>query len=173
MKSPIRTIVKNKTDRVYSNRLSASVILNLRPSGEKGDLAEFFGDIFTMIDRDSAAEMLMVSALSGNVEISYIVDSVMTIGKNTDKPNFRGSITTQAAILKANTDKVEATPAAKPAPGIEKKEGQKPVVEPIAEPAKAEPETVPAQEPVAEEDKPAEAGKEAEKPRRQRKIKEQ
>ena len=102
MRSPIKTIIKNKTANYYRNRLASNVALNLAPEGQPGDSAEFFGDVFTSIDRLSASELLMGSVLAGNIEIEYVVDNVVSVSKNTDKPNYRGNSSILDAISAAN-----------------------------------------------------------------------
>lgn len=182
MRSPIKSIIRNKTNTYYRNRLASNVALNLAPAGSYGDSAEFLGDVFTMIDRVSASELLMGSVLAGNVEISYVIDSVVSATKNTDKPNYRGNSDITSKISEANGYKeapvVEVAPVAttveKPKIIVEK--APEPVVEAPAKPAV---EKAKAEASVALEDSKPESTSEpeepkadvAEKPKRQRKIK--
>ena len=189
MRSPIKSIIRNKTNAYYRNRLASNIALNLAPAGMHGDSAEFLGDVFTMIDRVSASELLMGSVLAGNVEISYVIDSVVSAAKNTDKPNYRGNADITAKISDANGYKepvaiVEAVKAVEPVAVKEEAPVVKKAIEPTVtevpikpeekEPAKAaEPEVVVEQPKLAKDsevdDEPkAEA---VEKPKRQRKIK--
>jgi hypothetical protein len=177
MRSPIKSIIRNKTNSYYRNRLASNVALNLAPCGQDGDSAEFLGDVFSMIDLLGASELLMGSVLSGNIEITYVVDSVVAVSKNTGKPNYRGSAKTYDAIEEANGYKK---------PTVEVKKVVAPVAQ-VAEPKKVEAkptpvvveepkvEETPVVEPVKVEEKPAETvteePKAEEKPRRQRKIK--
>lgn len=174
MRSPIKSIIKNKTNSYYRNRLASNVALNLAPCGQDGDRAEFLGDVFTMIDRLSASELLMGSVLAGNIEVEYVIDSVVTANKNNDKPNYRGNADIYAAIEAANGCKpvIEPVKAETPAVDEPKKEEAKaaPVVEPVTEQAPV------IEEPVKVEEKPIESvtteePKAEDKPRRQRKIK--
>ena len=171
----------------YRNRLASNVALNLAPAGQKGDSAEFLGDIFTMIDRASASDLLMGSVLSGNVELVYVIDNVASFTKNSDKPNFRGNTDALNKIGKANgykpvvekpavvVDPVKAEAPKKAEPIEEPVKAETPVVPQAAPEAKAiEPTPVKAEEPVKVAEEPKQepvADKVEDKPKRQRKIK--
>ena len=176
MRSPIKSIIKNKTNGYYRNRLASNVALNLAPCGQDGDRAEFLGDVFTMIDRLSASELLMGSVLAGNIEVEYVIDSVVTANKNSDKPNYRGNADIYAAIEAANGCKpaVEPIKAAAATVEVEVPKKEEPEAAPVVEPEVKQAPVV--EEPAKVEDKPAEPAaveepKAEDKPRRQRKIK--
>ena len=177
MRSPIKSIIRNKTNTYYRNRLASNIAMNLAPMGEAGDSVEFLGDVFTMIDRASASDLLMGSILSGNVELSYVIDNVVSFSANTDKPNFRGGAEARELIGKANgycETEVVAPVVAEVKKEEPKQEKPAQVVDPVVEePVKVE---EPAEEPVKEEapqeEPKQEPAKVAEdKPKRQRKIK--
>ena len=177
MRSPIKTVIKNKTDKYYRIRLDDRVNLNLSPAGERGDTIEIEGDAFTLIDRTVPSDLFMDSILSGKLEASYIVDSVVPVTLNSGEANFKGAARVVEAINKANAGCTKQTDAktkeTTPVEAVEQPKVQEPVIEP-AKPVDVEAVVENVEEPVTvsedtaeTEDKP----KAEDKPKRQRKIK--
>ena len=74
MHSPIKTIIKNKSNKCFFCSTYPRYQVALRPAGEKGDTVELCGDIFTMMKTRQEIEGLMKSYLNGVIDITFGVD---------------------------------------------------------------------------------------------------
>lgn len=76
MHSPIKTTIKNKSNKCFFCSTYPRYQVALRPAGEKGDTVELCGDIFTMMKTRQEIESLMRSYFNGVIDITFGVDKL-------------------------------------------------------------------------------------------------
>ena len=151
--SPIKSIVRNLTGKRFIAIVSSNVRIVLEGKGKPGDTANLTGDVFSYFETTSAADGFMDSLLSEKVSLTYVIDSVVAVERNTKAPNFSGSAKTTERIKNFNRPSISEVPLppvgeilkdcevtyAKDEVKEEPKEEPPVVDEPKAEPAKEEP----------------------------------
>lgn len=76
MNSPIKTIIKNKSDRLFFCNMYPRYQIALKPCGEDGDTVELCGDIFTMMRTRQEMQGLMRSVANGTIDITFGIDEI-------------------------------------------------------------------------------------------------
>lgn len=117
MHSPIKTIIKNKSNKCFFCSTYPRYQVALRPAGEKGDTVELCGDIFTMMKTRQEIEGLMKSYLNGVIDITFGVDKLfntleLTTNSCVKYPNVQFN---EVVDTEAETVNKPAEPEQKPA----------------------------------------------------------
>lgn len=110
--SPIKSIVRNLTDKKYTTPITSRMRIVLDPAGTATDTARIDGDVFTLMDRTVVAEALVNDILANKVSLTYVVDKVATLITNTEAANINSSVTLRDAVYKANSS-IKSVPSKK------------------------------------------------------------
>lgn len=81
MNSPIKTIIKNKSNKCFFCNMYPRYQIALKPCGETGDTVELCGDIFTMMRTRQEVQGLMKSLINGTIDITFGVDEIFKTSK--------------------------------------------------------------------------------------------
>lgn len=107
--SPIKSIIKNLTDKKYTTPVTSRMRIVLEPKGQAGDTARVDGDVFTLMDRTAVVEALLADVLDKKVSLLYVVDKVAELQENNDTANINSSVTFRDRVTALNKPVSKAT----------------------------------------------------------------
>lgn len=80
MSSPIRSVVKNLSDRKIRYDFGKQRSLTVTPKGTAYDVASIEGDIFSLFRDSREAEALIQGIIRGVIEVSYVIELPYKVG---------------------------------------------------------------------------------------------
>lgn len=80
MSSPIRSVVRNLSDRKIRYDFGKQRSLTVTPKGTAYDVASIEGDVFSLFRDSREAEALIQGIIRGVVEVSYVIESPYKVG---------------------------------------------------------------------------------------------
>ena len=93
MNSPIKTVIENKTNRQHVITCIPRRRIIIAPNGR----CTLDGDVFSQCDNSRSVETLLSQMTSGQINISFIVDSVFEV-------NHGGAILSVNSVTRRNLD---------------------------------------------------------------------
>lgn len=106
MLTPIKTILTNNKSCCVQYLVNPP--LAFAACGKPCATQIINGDIFSLIDLDSNAEMLLMDIFNGNISIQYVVDDLIPVKQETDVMTLTGALDKR---LKARRAALKAEPA--------------------------------------------------------------